>query len=211
MDQLINLISFPFRDKKWIIKLLIGGVLSIIPIINFFSFGYSYHIFKEAIEGKTAYLPEWNQWDYLFKKGFYIFILGLIYTILPSLLIMLSLSFMTLKGPFFILGFLLILISIILYIAVLFFFPTAIALFAKKENIKDALNFSFIIKSTINFCPDYFKPFLTGIGIIIVGLIIESILGSIPTLGWLIFFFLNFYISIILARLFGEFFLRKKL
>ena len=39
---------FVFRDKKWITKVLIGGIITIIPIANFIVLGYILRILKDA-------------------------------------------------------------------------------------------------------------------------------------------------------------------
>src|SRR3989338_4031142 len=58
-------IKLPFSSFK---KMTIGAVLFIIPIVNFFSFGYVLTVAKSAMKGKFE-LPEWTGWGNLFEKG----------------------------------------------------------------------------------------------------------------------------------------------
>jgi hypothetical protein len=58
-------IKRPFTDSK---KLIIGSLLNIIPIINFFVLGYILEAAEETLTGKKA-LPEWADWGHLFKRG----------------------------------------------------------------------------------------------------------------------------------------------
>ncbi|MBN1521977.1 MAG: DUF4013 domain-containing protein [Candidatus Aureabacteria bacterium] len=75
-------LSFPFSDEKWIIKILIGGLLNpMIPVLNFFSIGYLMRILKNVVEGKEPSLPEWTDWENLFKEGAFGFLIILIYAV----------------------------------------------------------------------------------------------------------------------------------
>lgn len=90
-------LSFPFKDSNWILKFLIGGVLSLVSLLPmacgyligengfiqvltyllflllllafFAPLGYGYHILKGAQGGQGASLPEWKDWPVLFKDG----------------------------------------------------------------------------------------------------------------------------------------------
>lgn len=61
--------TYMFDDKKWLEKLAIGGLLSIIPIVNFFAFGYALRTLKRLIEGTDPALPEWDDWGQDWFKG----------------------------------------------------------------------------------------------------------------------------------------------
>ena len=41
-----KIIKFPMKDKDWLVKIIVGGILSIIPIVNFIAFGYEFHCFS---------------------------------------------------------------------------------------------------------------------------------------------------------------------
>lgn len=73
--------KFPFdkKDKGRVWKILLGGLLWWIPILNFFSIGYALSVLKDAQEGKPASLPDWTDWGELFKKGFIAFLISLGY------------------------------------------------------------------------------------------------------------------------------------
>ena len=69
-------LTYPFSDEKWIVKLIIGGLISLVPVLNFLSFGYIMRILKETSEGKEPKLPEWGDWENLFKEGAFGFLIG---------------------------------------------------------------------------------------------------------------------------------------
>jgi len=74
----------PFQDTK---KLFIGGLLGIIPIVNFTVIGYtltSTGLSKENV--KRDGLPEWGNYGELFKKGLMATIIAII-LFLPAILV----------------------------------------------------------------------------------------------------------------------------
>jgi hypothetical protein len=85
--------GFPFKDPRWMMKLSIGALLilasMILPLIPlFFVAGYCLRIIQRIILGDgQAVLPEWDDWDGLFKRGFKLSEAGLFYA-LPGLVLM---------------------------------------------------------------------------------------------------------------------------
>ncbi|MBE0523740.1 MAG: DUF4013 domain-containing protein, partial [Methanosarcinales archaeon] len=71
-------IKYPTTDDSWIKKVIIGGILGIIPIVNLVVFGYYLKVIKENIEGKTG-MPDWEDWGSLFIKGIVMVVIYLIY------------------------------------------------------------------------------------------------------------------------------------
>jgi len=67
----------PFTDIK---KLVIGIVLNLIPIINFFAIGYILESARSAMKKKYG-LPEWTNWGQLFVQGLLAFVIVLVYSI----------------------------------------------------------------------------------------------------------------------------------
>ncbi len=72
--------TFMFDDEEWIKKILIGGILWIIPIVNFVVFGYFIDTLKNVIAGQELPLPELDFGDQ-FMKGLMVFLASLIYAI----------------------------------------------------------------------------------------------------------------------------------
>ncbi len=61
--------TYMFEDKKWVEKLLIGGLVTLIPIVNFIAFGYALRALKNVAEGKEPVLPEWDDWGGDWVRG----------------------------------------------------------------------------------------------------------------------------------------------
>src|SRR3989344_4043515 len=81
--DLATAIQKPFTDIK---KLLIGIVLSIVPIVNFFSIGFSLESSGLGRNKKSAKMPEWDEWGDYFIKGLFAFVIGLLYAAVLSYL-----------------------------------------------------------------------------------------------------------------------------
>ena len=70
----------PFSDVR---KLLIGIVLSLIPIVNWISQGYVVYCsgLSNKVKAKKGELPEWKNWGDLFITGFLVTVIYIIYMI----------------------------------------------------------------------------------------------------------------------------------
>jgi hypothetical protein len=73
--------TYVFDDESWISKVLIGGILGIIPIVNFAVFGYVVETIRNVAQGLEKPLPEWSEFGDKFVKGLIVFIIGFIYAI----------------------------------------------------------------------------------------------------------------------------------
>jgi len=67
-------------------KLLIGGLLCFVPIVNFFAFGYLSR-FSQSVRSRGSFqLPPWGDWRELFLEGCLFFVVLLIFAGAPLLL-----------------------------------------------------------------------------------------------------------------------------
>ena len=78
--------TYMFEDESWIMKIVIGGILSIIPIVNFMVFGYVLEALKRAADDMDVPLPEWDDFGGMFMKGLMVFVIGLVYSI-PAIVV----------------------------------------------------------------------------------------------------------------------------
>ncbi len=78
--------QFMFEDPEWIKKILIGGIVSLIPIVNFATLGYMLEVIKNVADGNPRPLPDWNNFGTLFMKGLYAFV-GVLVLSLPLILV----------------------------------------------------------------------------------------------------------------------------
>jgi len=79
--------GFVREDEQWLSKVLLGGVLQLIPIAGtFMVLGYTLRIARNVAQGAARPLPEWTDFGGLFKDGFYAFVITIVY-LLPGILV----------------------------------------------------------------------------------------------------------------------------
>lgn len=73
--------SYMFQDEDWIKKILIGGVVGLIPIVNFAAIGYMIQTIRNVRDGQALPLPEWDEFGKYFVDGLWIFLIFLVWAI----------------------------------------------------------------------------------------------------------------------------------
>ncbi|NOK63647.1 MAG: hypothetical protein GFH27_549297n11 [Chloroflexi bacterium AL-W] len=70
-------ISYVFEDERWISKVLLGGLIAAIPILNFAAIGYMIKTARNVAYGNPRPLPEWGE-DFgdTFMLGFHGFVIS---------------------------------------------------------------------------------------------------------------------------------------
>lgn len=61
--------TYIFDDKEWVSKVLIGGILGLIPVVNLAVVGYALRVLKNVAEGAEQPLPGWDDFGDYFIKG----------------------------------------------------------------------------------------------------------------------------------------------
>ncbi len=78
--------SYFMDDQDWLKKILIGGLISFLPILGFAGTGYWLTQTKRVYHGQEIPLPEWSDFGGYFMKGLMTTVGTLLY-LLPALLI----------------------------------------------------------------------------------------------------------------------------
>jgi len=73
--------GFMFKDESWVSRVLIGGLLGLVPILNFVIYGYMLEVIKNVSEDRELPLPTWDDFGGKFMRGLMVVIAGLIYSI----------------------------------------------------------------------------------------------------------------------------------
>lgn len=84
--------TFPFQDPDWLVKVLIGGVFSMLGIFivgHFFVLGYLAKLVRNVAAGAQRPMPAWDDFGGYFVEGFKLAMVVLAYTIPLVLLMML--------------------------------------------------------------------------------------------------------------------------
>jgi len=83
--------TYLFEDEEWVTKLLIGGVLAFIPIVNLVALGYLLKVLKNVAEGVERPLPKWDDFADYFIKGVMSF-LGVLVWAIPLLVLVILIA-----------------------------------------------------------------------------------------------------------------------
>ncbi len=155
-NRLINLPGF------WV-KFLIGGLLSFLPIVNIFAFGYLYRLSLTVRKSGQPALPAWNDWSGLFLDGLRFAVVWLVFWLLPILLASLVAWLM----PFVYLG---ALTSIFFLTSVLLstvLFSSALYRYNMRRNFKDLLDLLLIFRMTGMEMPRLILPGFVFLGFLV--------------------------------------------
>jgi hypothetical protein len=210
--DIVEEIKFPGTNEDWLKKVLIGGILNIIPIVNLLSSGYNLKVMKNGIEGKSE-MPEWGNWSDLFIKGLIAFVISLVYLIIPIIVLLISLGgiiFAVLSAAIsgdmsMAIGAISgaiggILIGLALMIILGFLIPMALGMYIKEENIGAAFRFTEVLSRIRSVFGDYLTVYI----VLIILWIILGLFSAIPILGIFIMIFGGFYIAVVGANMFGK-------
>lgn len=187
-----NAFKFVFRDKNWIIKILIGGIIAAIPVLNFIAFGYALRILKDAKEGREATLPEWTEWSDLFREGLNVFIICLLY----GLVICIAWFLVTVLSVVPVIGCLAIFLFPVLLAALVFVAPAlniSLCRYLDKGSFREAFKLKEVYGEFKSKSGDYLVVTLINAGVTL-----------IASMAFCVAPFIYFWLWVITARMFGE-------
>jgi hypothetical protein len=217
-------VGYVFEDQKWTNKLLIGMLVSIVPIVNFALLGWVIDIMRNVSQRQATLLPEWDNFGDKFVKGAILFVVSLIYS-LPLLLISCPALFLpftrgdlggdgqqALSGLF--VGTTVLLTCAISVYALLisFLMPAVFLNFARKGTFAAGFEFGEIWRIMSKNLSDYIVAWLiiivVSIGVSFVIGLAAGVLAFIPCcgwiLGWILFGVSSVYIAAVFGHLFGQ-------
>lgn len=201
-------IKFPSKDAEWLLKVLIGGIIAIIPIVNLIASGYLLKVMKGAMDGKPG-MPKWDDWENLFMNGLMAAIIVLIYMIIPILILLVSagsiVAAVLTGNTEMILGAIAgamggVLIGLLLALIIGFLIPMALSMYSRENSFGAALRVGEVISRIKTVFQDYLIVYIVVIAL----LFILGVLRGIPVLGILIFVFGSFYTGAVAYNMFGK-------
>lgn len=204
-------LSYPMQGDSWIGRILIGGIIGFLSILFFPIFifvGYLVRVLESTINGDPE-PPEWDDWGGLFVDGIKATIVGIAYSIIPTVVILgLGSVFVGIGaaagdgGGGILAGFGLItmLLLIPVFFLVYYLVPAALANMAAEGTLGAAFDFGMIrnVVLTGDYLVAVLMPIVVGIAINIV----TSIL-AITVVGLVLVPFVNFYGQVAVFRMFG--------
>ncbi len=189
MIDYIEYVKFPFSDREWLKKMLLGCIFMIIPIVNILVLGYFIECVRLGIQGKTI-LPDWSDWEFHFRQGLMALLIFVAYLGIPLLF-----TFILHIVP--ILG---IMVSSIVTLVAGAMVPMALANTAVANNILDAFKFGEILYS-IKQVIDYYAPAYLIMAIITA--LAPAIIVGIPIISFA-GIFLMFYSGVVYSNYIGQ-------
>lgn len=74
--------GYVFDDESWVSKVLLGGLIALIPIIGALVVsGYSYKVAQNVARGVERPLPEWSEFGDALVRGFFGAVISLVYAL----------------------------------------------------------------------------------------------------------------------------------
>ena len=87
--------GYVFEDKKWIEKVLIGGLVSLIPIIgSLLLIGYGVELVRNVRNHEPEPLPEWDDWGQKIIDGLKLFVILFVWAL--PMVVLYSIAFIPL-------------------------------------------------------------------------------------------------------------------
>lgn len=157
------------------IKILIGGLLSFIPVVNFFAFGYLYRLSRDTRSNGSLALPDWTDWKALFMDGLRFAVVWLAYWLLPLLLaLFIANVFKALN-----LSALAYLVMTLVFLLSPILFTSALYRYNMRSDFKDLLDIALIVRMTYMEFARLVIPALVFFGVFFLAL---------PLYGFALFF-----------------------
>ena len=198
--------SFVFEDKKWIEKILIGGILMLVPILgSILMLGYGIQLVRNVREHDPEPLPTWDDWGTKISEGLKLFIIYLLWSlplIILSLLLLIPLAMAgdsdtgSAIASLFSLCFscFAILYAIIVWLAA----PGITIKFAETGEFSDGLKFGEIL----NFTKEHLGQIIVVILVTWLVYMIAGLIGSLLCLVGLLF--TTFWASLVQYHLIAQ-------
>lgn len=171
----------PFRDARWITKILIGAVMVIIPIFGWFCLaGYGLRIMRRVVDGADTSLPDWTDFGQLFVDGIKAWIVAIIWS-LPTIILS---GFGNVAD-----NLLLQCLGSLVNIATGMLTAAAIVPVAISGDMADGLQFQAVVNRVLNNLGDYLLLIVMGfvLGLIAAAGAIACIIGVFASIAYALF------------------------
>ncbi len=197
--------TYIFEDEKWVSKFLVGVLITLVPIVNFATYGYMIQLLKNVRDGEEYPMPEWDEFGKFFVDGLK-FLAGFLVYMIPVFLLSFVIMVFAIamdatgsSGDAFGVAMMLVSCLTMLFVFLpMLLYPALYIQYAKDDQISDMFKFSemwdLIKADSANY--------------IIVLLMIIFILGFIASFGMLLcfvgIFFTAWWAQLASAHMMGQ-------
>ena len=207
-------LRYPWRGEKNLETIAIGGILSLlgflfVPVL--FVYGYLVRVVRESSAGQTEVPPEFDHWETLLVDGVVAFLISLVYTVVPALLVAGTAALWIVPfsvttevvepgappapggGPNVVvlaLAVLTVVLALILLLAALYLFPAAIGAYARTGSLGAAFSPSTLRR--LGGRRQYLVGLLVAI-VVNVGAQLVAGVAAVTVIGLVVVPFLTFY------------------
>lgn len=188
MQDWQDLLRYPLADDSWILKMLIGSLVMLVPILNLALFGYAIACMDMGMRGNRK-LPPWEAWRDYIGDALSADVILIAYLLIPVILTIV-LSHLPFIGLF--LG----AAAIILAGGLI---PMALAAYAVRRDISNAFTLGDIIRQIANNLDAYLVAYFSLILLFCLEL---ALIIAMPYLAWL-WSFVMFYETVVFSYLIG--------
>uniref|UniRef100_A0A7C2E310 DUF4013 domain-containing protein n=1 Tax=Ammonifex degensii TaxID=42838 RepID=A0A7C2E310_9THEO len=199
--QIERAFRFPFEGNG-LGLVLIGGLINLVPILNFLCLGYAVEVMERVNNGRYD-MPSWNGWGRKFVKGLGYLAISLFYLLIPLVILLGSCAggsatrHNTLMPVFGSLG----LLGLLLLLAFGFLVPMSLARYAATGSLAEGFRVGTVIKHIGAVAGGYVAAYLLSVAVYF-GIGVVTI--AIPFLGSILSIFLAFYAYVVVAALFAD-------
>lgn len=216
---------FVFDDKDWASKLLLGLLVSIVPILNLAWNGYLVQLVRNVSQGDELPLPDWSDFGDKFVKGLILAVVSFLYA-LPIMVIIFVMAMggiltgVSLEGDitetvasiFVGVGILFGCLIMLYALALTFFLPAVYIHYSREETFGSCFEIGEIIKLISANVSEYLTAWvvslLFGIVLGVLASILFTILFAIICIGWILAIALWAFLAVwpftVVAHLFGQ-------
>jgi len=216
---------FVFDDKDWASKLLLGLLVSIVPILNLAWNGYLVQLVRNVSQGDELPLPDWSDFGDKFVKGLILAVVSFLYA-LPIIIVIIVMAMGgvlteistegnitdTVASVFAGVSILLGCLIVLYLLALTFFLPAVYIHYSREETFGSCFEIGNIIKlisaNTGEYLTAWVVSLLFGILLGILSSILFTILIAIICIGWILAIALWAFLAVwpftVVAHLFGQ-------
>lgn len=220
--ELGKAVSYIFQDKRWPTKLLIGWLVSLVPILNFAFTGYVTKTINNVEKKQDEPLPEWDDFGKKFALGFYMWVASIIYAIPVILLSFIFIVPVAIAGNGNIsdtmgaviagTGALVTCLIVLYALALSLFLPAMNINLGRKETFGSVFEIGEFLRIFRTNSGDYLVAWImTLVWAIVIGFVASILIAGlsiIPCIGWVAGFLIaalvGVAIPLVYAHLFGQ-------